>query len=227
MGNSKLRWTTKKAQVQLSADVLSRKNTSRSHSEAAHKSKQLLESFTQSVKVQSSSGKRTFGDLWRNFPSKGSSLRDTDTRAEIPANSTQTLAYGVQPQPTLRRRTRGRGQSSGVIATKSNAGGRAKPPLPSGEAVPQAVPPASGWLRPAGPLASGEAVPLSKVVPSKAPSVASSDQPIQIRLHTTGLTTKIYTSYQWKEDVKKNISLPSIRTTPGRILLNQIIQKYL
>ena len=58
-------------------------------------------------------------------------------------------------------------------------------------------------------------------------SVASSEQPLNIRLHTSGLITKIYASYQWKEDVEKNIKMLCTRTTPGRILLNQIIQKYL
>ena len=142
---SKLRWTTKKAQVQLSADVLSRKNTSPSHNEAAHKSKQRLE-----VKVQTAFEKHNI---------RPQSL-----------GGTVGLAH---PKPCV--------QAPQSIAKQSRNGG---------------------------------------VIPS-------SDQPIQKRLDKTGLTTKIYPSYQWKEDVKKNVSLPCIRTTPGRILLNQIIQKYL
>jgi DNA-directed RNA polymerase beta' subunit len=53
------------------------------------------------------------------------------------------------------------------------------------------------------------------------------DQPLQIRLNTDGIVTKIYTSYQWKENIGKNIIFSYVRTTPGRLLLNQIMQKYL
>ncbi len=52
------------------------------------------------------------------------------------------------------------------------------------------------------------------------------NQPIEIRLNQNGMTSKIYASYQWKEDQSKKTILSYIRTTPGRILLNQIMQKY-
>jgi hypothetical protein len=75
------------------------------------------------------------------------------------------------------------------------------------------------------------------------------EQPLQVQLTCTGETTQIYTSYQWKEknwgsrsrsavgygqghDVERcparsSILFSYIRTTPGRILLNEMIQKYL
>ena len=150
---SKLRWTTKKAQVQFSADVLSRKNTSRSHNEAARKSKQRLEV-----------------DIEKAFEK-----------------------VDLRPQ-----------SQEGVMGLAS----RGRKGFAPGPCVAQAS--QSGAKQSSN----------DRVAPS-------SDEPVQIRLHKTGLTTKVYPSYQWKEDVKKNVSLPSIRTTPGRILLNQIIQKYL
>ena len=51
--------------------------------------------------------------------------------------------------------------------------------------------------------------------------------PIEIRLNQNGVVAKMYTSYKWKEDPEKNNFASYIRTTPGRILLNQIMQKYL
>ena len=51
--------------------------------------------------------------------------------------------------------------------------------------------------------------------------------PIEIRLNQNGVVAKMYTSYKWKEDPEKHTFASYIRTTPGRILLNQIMQKYL
>ena len=153
--DSKLRWTTKKAQIQLSADVLSRKNTLRSHSEAARKSKQRLQ---------------IAGNL--NRPSVGTAIVAPHKGHQPPSSGPARMAVGA-----------------GVTGAKPMS------------APPQALP--------------------------RHPHNPQVDQPLQIRLHTSGLTTKIYPSYQWKEDIKKNIRMSSIRTTPGRILLNQIIQKYL
>ena len=178
---SKLRWTTKKAQVQLSADVLSRKNTSRSHNEAARKSKQRLE-----VDAQKAFEKRN--------------LRPQNKGGEMGAAQASPSEAPLQSW--------GLGDGAGFPQLSSAEQGRSSA---LGDGL--------------GPCVSFASAVRSSITSERI--TPSSDQPVQIRLYQTGLTTKIYPSYQWKEDVKKNISLSSIRTTPGRILLNQIIQKYL
>jgi DNA-directed RNA polymerase beta' subunit len=182
---SKLRWTTKKAQVQLSADVLSRKNTSRSHHEAARKSKQRLE-----VDAQKAFEKRN--------------LRPQNQDGEM---------GGAQASP-----------SEAPLQSWGLADGAGFTQLCRGKAYAEQGR-SSALANGVGPSTSFASAVRSSITSELI--APSSDQPIQIRLYKTGLTTKIYPSYQWKEDVKKNISLSSIRTTPGRILLNQIIQKYL
>ena len=52
------------------------------------------------------------------------------------------------------------------------------------------------------------------------------DQPLEIRLNTNGISTKIYSSYQWQQDSKGRKQVLYIRTTPGRVLMNQIFQKF-
>jgi len=55
----------------------------------------------------------------------------------------------------------------------------------------------------------------------------SPEEPIQIRLRSNGISLIIYTSYYWQESSFLNPFSCYIRTTPGRILFNQMIQKYL
>ena len=52
------------------------------------------------------------------------------------------------------------------------------------------------------------------------------DQPIEIRLNKNGISTKIYSSYQWQQDSQEKQRVCYIRTTPGRVLMNQIFQKF-
>jgi DNA-directed RNA polymerase subunit beta' len=52
------------------------------------------------------------------------------------------------------------------------------------------------------------------------------DQPIEIRLNKNGISTKIYSSYQWQQDSEENHRVSYIRTTPGRVLMNQIFQRF-
>ena len=52
------------------------------------------------------------------------------------------------------------------------------------------------------------------------------DQPLEIRLNANGISTKIYSSYQWQQDSKGHKQVSYIRTTPGRVLMNQIFQKF-
>ena len=136
----KLRWTTKKAQVQLSADILSRKNISRSHHEVARKSKQRLE-----VEVQSSTGQEIFGGL-RAFcssaeanPARSSAAKEESSfektsrprpsllqastaerklRAGVrsaPAEPRRSLRAGVGSAPTEPRRSLRAGFASGGL----------------------------------------------------------------------------------------------------------------
>ena len=51
------------------------------------------------------------------------------------------------------------------------------------------------------------------------------DEPIEIRIHQTGKSRKIYPDFQWFEDSKEDSSsrISYIRTTPGRALMNQLI----
>ena len=53
------------------------------------------------------------------------------------------------------------------------------------------------------------------------------DQPIELRLNRKKSITKIYSAYQWQEDPNERNQISFIRTTPGRVLMNQIFQKYL
>jgi DNA-directed RNA polymerase beta' subunit len=52
------------------------------------------------------------------------------------------------------------------------------------------------------------------------------DQPIEIRVNKNGISTKIYSSYQWQQDSQEKQRVCYIRTTPGRVLMNQIFQKF-
>jgi DNA-directed RNA polymerase beta' subunit len=52
-------------------------------------------------------------------------------------------------------------------------------------------------------------------------------QPIEIRLNSSGTVLSMYPSFAWNEDKEKNKFNIARRTTPGRVLLNQIFQKYL
>jgi DNA-directed RNA polymerase beta' subunit len=52
------------------------------------------------------------------------------------------------------------------------------------------------------------------------------DQPIEIRLNKNGISTKIYSSYQWQQDSEEQHRVSYIRTTPGRVLMNQIFHTF-
>jgi hypothetical protein len=52
------------------------------------------------------------------------------------------------------------------------------------------------------------------------------DQPIEIRINKNGIATKIYSSYQWQQDAEGKYRGAYIRTTPGRVLMNQIFQTF-
>ena len=52
------------------------------------------------------------------------------------------------------------------------------------------------------------------------------DQPIEIRINKNGISTKIYSSYQWQQDSFEKHRVSYIRTTPGRVLINDIFQKF-
>ena len=49
------------------------------------------------------------------------------------------------------------------------------------------------------------------------------DEPLEIRVHQTGNSRKIYADFQWSEDSKEENRMCYIRTTPGRALMNQLI----
>ena len=53
-----------------------------------------------------------------------------------------------------------------------------------------------------------------------------SEQPIEIRLNKNGISTKIYSSYSWQQDSDEFQTVSYIRTTPGRVLMNQIFQTF-
>ena len=55
----------------------------------------------------------------------------------------------------------------------------------------------------------------------------TSEEPLHIRLAQHGFQTKIYTSYQWQENNENFLRNAWVRTTPGRLFFNQILQKYL
>jgi DNA-directed RNA polymerase beta' subunit len=52
------------------------------------------------------------------------------------------------------------------------------------------------------------------------------EQPIEIRLNKNGISTKIYSSYSWQQDSDELQTVSYIRTTPGRVLMNQIFQTF-
>nr|NP_038384.1 RNA polymerase beta' subunit [Mesostigma viride]Q9MUS6.1 RecName: Full=DNA-directed RNA polymerase subunit beta'; AltName: Full=PEP; AltName: Full=Plastid-encoded RNA polymerase subunit beta'; Short=RNA polymerase subunit beta' [Mesostigma viride]AAF43825.1 beta' subunit of RNA polymerase [Mesostigma viride]WKT08200.1 RNA polymerase beta' subunit [Mesostigma viride] len=51
--------------------------------------------------------------------------------------------------------------------------------------------------------------------------------PIEIRVDSLGFVSYIYKNYQMRKDFKNNLISQYIRTTPGRILFNQVIQNSL
>ena len=53
-----------------------------------------------------------------------------------------------------------------------------------------------------------------------------SQQPIEIRLTENGKLINIYPNFQWNHDTTKTRLISCIRTTPGRVLLNQIFKNY-
>lgn len=52
------------------------------------------------------------------------------------------------------------------------------------------------------------------------------DEPLHIRVSRFGTLSKLYTSYKWLEDSQENRRGFSVRTTPGRVLVNQILQEF-
>nr|WKT08306.1 RNA polymerase beta' subunit [Mesostigma viride] len=52
-------------------------------------------------------------------------------------------------------------------------------------------------------------------------------KPIEIRVDSLGFVSYIYKNYQMRKDFKNNLISQYIRTTPGRILFNQVIQNSL
>jgi hypothetical protein len=49
------------------------------------------------------------------------------------------------------------------------------------------------------------------------------DEPLFLRISNSARTTKVFSSYKWSEDSKEKRTGFWIRTTPGRILVNQLI----
>jgi hypothetical protein len=54
----------------------------------------------------------------------------------------------------------------------------------------------------------------------------SPDEPLHLRVSRFGTVRKLYTSFKWLEDSQERRRDFSIRTTPGRILVNQILQDF-
>lgn len=52
------------------------------------------------------------------------------------------------------------------------------------------------------------------------------DEPLHIRLSQSGTSSKLYSSYKWLQDSTGQTRAQCIRTTPGRILVNQILQDF-
>ena len=77
-------------------------------------------------------------------------------------------------------------------------------------------------------LSSSGSLPQTQMIRKAAPKRFTREphQPIEIRLSSSGTLTSIYPSFSWNEDKEKNKFNISRRTTPGRVLLNQIFQKY-
>nr|YP_009367602.1 beta' subunit of RNA polymerase [Pseudocharacium americanum]YP_009367691.1 beta' subunit of RNA polymerase [Ignatius tetrasporus]ARK14604.1 beta' subunit of RNA polymerase [Pseudocharacium americanum]ARK14693.1 beta' subunit of RNA polymerase [Ignatius tetrasporus] len=54
---------------------------------------------------------------------------------------------------------------------------------------------------------------------------AQNEQPLEIRIHSIGWFTKIYTKYQASFDLKGQLISQIIRTTAGRVVMNSLINK--
>lgn len=54
----------------------------------------------------------------------------------------------------------------------------------------------------------------------------SLDEPLFVRVLSSGRSLKLFPSYKWIEDSKENRTNLAIRTSPGRILVNQLILYY-
>ena len=52
------------------------------------------------------------------------------------------------------------------------------------------------------------------------------EKPLEIRVYSTGRFLNIYSSFQRYFDSTKTLNFQCIRTTPGRILLNDLLQKF-
>ena len=57
-------------------------------------------------------------------------------------------------------------------------------------------------------------------------SSKSPDEPLHVRISGSGTSSKLYSSYKWREDSQERRRNVYIRTTPGRILVNTIIQSF-
>ena len=91
------------------------------------------------------------------------------------------------------------------------------------------------------PLPSGDGKPNSKDSLNKAKGIEYSrrsssahgrsgktpDEPLHLRISGSGTSSKLYTSYKWLEDSQERRRSTYIRTTPGRILVNNIIQSFI
>lgn len=53
------------------------------------------------------------------------------------------------------------------------------------------------------------------------------DEPLHLRISGSGTFSKLYTSYKWLEDSQERRRSTYLRTTPGRILVNNIIQSFI
>ena len=56
-------------------------------------------------------------------------------------------------------------------------------------------------------------------------SVKERSCPLHIRVFSSGLANQVYHSYKWTQDPQQNRSNKAIRTTPGRVLINEILKK--
>ena len=53
------------------------------------------------------------------------------------------------------------------------------------------------------------------------------EEPLFIRIAGSGRSTKVFSSYKWTEDSLENRTNQSLRTTPGRVLVNKILLEFL
>nr|YP_002601001.1 beta' subunit of RNA polymerase [Monomastix sp. OKE-1]ACK36865.1 beta' subunit of RNA polymerase [Monomastix sp. OKE-1] len=51
------------------------------------------------------------------------------------------------------------------------------------------------------------------------------NEPLYIRIFSSGFANQVYHSYKWTQDTKAYRRNKAIRTTPGRVLVNEILQK--